>query len=159
MPTTEKAPKAQSGAQPGSFAEPFRDYNFKLLFIPDVPEGHFTQCSNIGVRVDAISYREGGNSQVVHRLPGHVEYASVTLRYGLTQSRDLWEWMQKAVTGTVERRTVHIVMLGPEGIDEKLRWTLHDAWPCAWHGAPLDAMSSMVAIESLELVYETLERQ
>jgi len=78
MPAAEKAPKAQSGAQPGSFAEPFRDYNFKLLFIPDVPEGHFTQCSNIGVKVDAISYREGGNNQVVHRLPGHVEYASVT---------------------------------------------------------------------------------
>ena len=153
------SPKPASGAQPGTFAEPFRDYNFKLLFIPDVPEGHFTQCSSIGVKVDAISYREGGNSQVVHRLPGNVEYASVTLRYGLTQSRDLWDWMQKAVAGTVERRTVHIIMLGPEGIDEKMRWTLHDAWPCEWTGAPLDAMSSMVAIESLKLVYETLERQ
>jgi phage tail-like protein len=151
-------PKTQSGAQPGTFAEPFRDYNFKLLFIPDVPQGHFAECSGIGVKVDAISYREGGNSQIVHRLPGKVEYASVTLRYGLTASRDLWDWMQKSVAGTVERRTVHIVMLGPEGVEEKLRWTLHDAWPSAWHGAPLDAMSSMVAIESLVLVYGTLER-
>ncbi len=159
MPPAEKRPEAKSGAQPGNFAEPFRDYNFKLYFIPDVPEGHFTQCSSIGVRIDAISYREGGQQQVVHRLPGNVEYASVTLRYGLTQSRDLWDWMQKAVAGTVERRTVSIAILGPEGIDEKVRWTLHDAWPCAWNGAPLDARSSMVAIESLELVYETLERQ
>jgi phage tail-like protein len=71
----------------------------------------------------------------------------------------MWDWMQKAVSGSVERRTVHILMLDPEGINEKLRWTLHDAWPCAWHGAPLDAMSSLVAVESLELVYETLERQ
>jgi len=152
------APKP-SGATPGAFAEPFRDYNFKLMFIPDVPEGHFTECSCIGVEVDAISYREGGNAQVVHRLAGHVSYTPVTLRYGLTQSKDLWDWMMTAVNGAVERRTVHIIMLGPDGADEKLRWTLHDAWPSKWNGAPLNAMSSLVAIESLELVYETLERQ
>jgi phage tail-like protein len=159
MPAAEKTPKAQSGAQPGTSAELFRDYNFKLLFVPDFPEGHFTQCSSIGVKVDAISYREGGNNQVVRRLPGHVEYPSVTLRYGLTPNGDLWKWMQKTVSGTVERRTLHIVILGPEGIEEKVRWTLHEAWPCAWQGAPLDAMSSLIAIESLELVYETLECQ
>jgi phage tail-like protein len=159
MPDAAKKPTAPSGAQPGNFAEPFRDYNFKLLFIPDVPEGHFTQCSSIGVKVDSISYREGGNAQVVHRLPGNVQYSSVTLRYGLTQSRELWDWMMTAVNGAVQRRTVHIVMLNPQGAEEQLRWTLHDAWPSSWLGAPLDAMSSLVAIESLELVYETLERQ
>lgn len=158
MPAAEKAPKPQSGAQPGTLADLFRDYNFKLLFTPEVPEGHFTQCSGIGVKVDVISYREGGQSQVVHRLPGRVDYASVTLRYGLTKSADLWDWMQKSVSGSVDRRTVHIVVLGPEGVEEKVRWTLHEAWPFAWNGAPLDAMSNLVAIESLELVYETLER-
>lgn len=159
MPDAAKKPTAPSGAQPGTFAEPFRDYNFKLLFVPDVPEGHFTQCSSIGVKVDSILYREGGNAQVVHHLPGNVEYSSVTLRYGLTQSRDLWDWMVTAINGAVQRRTVHILMLNPQGAAEQLRWTLHEAWPTAWHGAPLDAMSSLVAIESLELVYEKLERQ
>jgi len=158
MPAAEKAPKSQSGATPGTFADLFRDYNFKLLFTPEIPEAHFTQCSSIGVKVDAISYREGGNNQVVHRLPGRVEYSSVTLRYGLTKSADLWNWMQKSVSGSVERRTVHIVVLGPEGVQEKVRWTLHEAWPNAWNGAPLDAMSSLIAIESLELVFETVER-
>jgi phage tail-like protein len=153
-----KAPKA-SGAQPGTFAEPFRDYNFKLLFTPDVPEGHFTQCSGIGIKIDAISYREWGLAQVVHQLPGKVEYSPVILRYGLTQSPELLNWVLTAVKGAVQRRTVHILVLAPDGIEEKLRWTLHDAWPSKWNGAPLDAVSSMVAIESLELVYETLERQ
>jgi len=160
MPEDAKKPTAPSGAQPGTFAEPFRDYNFKLLFTPtDIPEGHFTQCSGVGVRVDPISYREGGNAQIVHRLHGHVEYSPVTLRYGLTKSRELWEWMMTAVNGAVQRRTVHILMLNPQGAEEQLRWTLVDAWPTSWQGAPLDAMSNLVAIESLELVYEKLERQ
>jgi phage tail-like protein len=157
MPAAEKASNTTSGAQPGTFADLFRDYNFKLLFTPEIPEGHFTQCSSIGVRVDAISYREGGNSQIVHRLPGRVEYAPVILSYGLTKSADLWRWMQKSVSGSVERRTVHIVVLGPEGVEEKVRWTLHQAWPVSWTGAPLDTMSSLIAIARLEMVCETVE--
>jgi phage tail-like protein len=150
---------ASSGAQPGTFAEPFRDYNFKLLFVPDVAEGHFTQCTAPRVDVPSICYREGGEHQIVHRLYGHVEYASVTLRYGLTKSPSLWDWMQTGVLGAVQRKTVHIVMLNPQGSEEQVRWTLHDAWPTSWQGAPLDAMSNLVAIESLELVYERLERK
>ena len=158
MPDAAKKPNAPSGAQPGIFAEPFRDYNFKLLFVPDVPEGHFTQCTLPRVDIGCISYREGGEHQVVHRLHGHVDYGSVILRYGLTKSRTMWEWL---VTGfsAVQRRTVHIVMLNPQGAEEQLRWTLYEAWPTSWQGAPLDAMSNLVAIESLELVYEKLERK
>jgi len=154
----QKPPKGQQGAQ-GSYTEPFRDYNFKLLFVPEITAAYFTQCSGIGVKIDPILFREGGQAEVVHYLPGRVEYAPVTLRYGLTHSKELYEWMMTAVKGNIQRRTVHVLMLGPEGVEEKLRWTLHDAWPRLWHAAPLDAMSSLVAIESLELVYETLERQ
>ena len=153
----EKAPKGQSGAQPGVFIDPYRSYNFKLI-IQGVTEGHFTHCSNIGITVDAIRYREGGVGQVVHRLPGQIEYADITLRYGLTVSTELWDWMMSAVKGRVQRKNVSIVMMDPDGATEVLRWDLVNAWPSAWRGAPLDTMSSQVALEELTLVYETLDR-
>src|SRR5215217_5242750 len=87
--TAPVQPAATSGATPGVFKDPYGAYNFKLV-IQGVTEGHFTQCTGLGVRVEAIKYREGGTSQVVHRLPGRVEYADVTLRYGLTASKELW---------------------------------------------------------------------
>jgi phage tail-like protein len=158
MPPAEKRTEAKSGAQPGNYAEPFRNYNFKLCFTPDVPEGHFTEFSGIRVDIPPIMVREGGLQQVIHQLPGHPVYAPVTLRGGLTQSRDLWDWMLKAASGNVERRTVAIALLAPDGIEEKVCWTLHDAWPCSWQTPRLDAMSNMIAIETLELAYETLER-
>jgi phage tail-like protein len=139
------------------YVDPFRAYNFKLV-IQGVTEGHFTQCSGLGVKVEAISYREAGNSQVVHRIPGRVSYSDVELRYGLTRSRELWDWLLTAVQGAVQRRNVSILMLDSEGVTEVLRWDLINAWPAEWAGAPLDAMSQMVAIERLTLVFEGLER-
>ena len=138
-------------------ADPYRAYNFKLV-IEGVTEGHFTECSGLGVKVEAIRYREAGNSQVVRRVPGRVEYADVTLRYGLTVSHDLWDWFMTAVAGTVVRKNVSILMLDPDGTTEAMRWNLFDAWPSEWRAAPLDAMSQEIAIESLTLVYEELRR-
>ncbi|MBB5376752.1 phage tail-like protein [Deinococcus metalli] len=137
--------------------DPYRSYNFKIV-IQGVVEGHFTQCSGLGVRVGVIRYREGGNGQVARALPGRVEYADVELKYGLTQSRELWDWLMTVVQGEVVRRNVSILMLDPQGTQEVMRWNLVNAWPSQWRGAVLDAMSQEAALEYLTLVYDTLER-
>ncbi len=148
---------AESGAQPGVFNDPYRAYNFKLV-IQGVTEGHFTACSGLGIKVQVIKYREGGTNQVVHCIPGQVEYADITLRYGLTSSHVIWDWLLAAVAGRVERKNVSILMLDSEGAGEVMRWDLINAWPTEWRGAPLDALNREVAIETLTLVYETLQR-
>lgn len=137
--------------------DPYRSYNFKVV-IQGVVEGHFTQCSGLGVRVGVIRYREGGNGQVARALPGRVEYADVELKYGLTKSRELWDWLMTAVQGEVVRKNVSILMLDAQGTQEVMRWNLVNAWPSQWRGAVLDAMSQEAALEHLTLVYDTLER-
>jgi len=137
--------------------DPYRSYNFKIV-IQGVVEGHFTQCSGLGVRLGVIRYREGGNGQVARALPGRVEYADVELKYGLTKSRELWDWLMTAVQGEVVRKNVSILMLDAQGTQEVMRWNLVNAWPSQWRGAVLDAMSQEAALEHLTLVYDTLER-
>jgi phage tail-like protein len=153
----ESAPPAAAGAQPGTFIDPFRAYNFKLQ-IQGVTEGHFTEVSGLEVEVHPIRYREGGAGQVVHVIPGPVSYGDVTLSYGLTLSIELWTWLMGAVRGAVERRNVSILMLDSAGALEVVRWDLTNAWPARWRGAPLDALNREIAIESLTLVFETLQR-
>jgi len=148
---------APSGAQPGVFVDPYRAYNFKLM-IQGVTEGHFTECSGLGIKVQVIKYREGGTNQVIHCIPGPVEYADITLRYGLTASRDLWEWLMTAVQGKVDRKNVSILLLDSDGVAEVMRWDLVNAWIAEWRGSVLNAMQREVAIESLTLVFETLQR-
>jgi phage tail-like protein len=138
--------------------DPYRAYNFQLI-IAGVPEGHFTACGGLDVRVHPIRYREGGRGQVVRHVPGQVEYGAVTLWYGLTSSDTLWRWFEGAVKGRVERRNVSIVNVDVDGVSPLVRWDLFQAWPSAWRGADLDALSRDVAIESVTLVYDWLDRQ
>lgn len=137
--------------------DPYRSYNFKLE-IGGVAEGHFTECSGLGVKVEPIAYREAGNHQIVRHIPGPVDYASVTLKYGVTKSRELWDWLLKSAEGNVERRNVSIVLLDSQGTGEVMRWSLVDAWPSEWQGAALNASEKTLAIETLTLVFDRLER-
>jgi phage tail-like protein len=142
---------------PSNRVDPYRAYNFKLE-IQGVTEGHFVECVGLGVNVEVIDYREAGQGEVVRRLPGRVDYTDVTLRYGLTQSTQLWDWFQGVVSGKVERKNVSVVMVDTDGATETMRWNLLDCWPAQWQGAALNALSREAAIESVTLTYETLER-
>ena len=137
--------------------DPFRSYNFKLD-IKGVSEGHFTECSGLSVRVESIPYREAGSNQIVRNIPGPTEYAGVTLRYGVTKSDDLWDWLMKSVEGDVVRKNVSIILLDSQGTNEVMRWNLVDAWPSEWQGAALNTTDRAVAIDSLTLVFDKLER-
>ncbi|GAA3284455.1 MULTISPECIES: phage tail protein [Dactylosporangium] len=149
---------ASPAAQPGNVVDPYRAYNFKLL-INNVTEGHFTEVNGLGVKVERISYREAGNNSIVRAIPSRVTYPPVTLRFGLTDSADLWDWLMTAVEGRVNRRNVSIVVLDSSGSTEAIRWNLLNAWPQEWYGSPLDAMSRELAIETLTLAHEGLQRE
>lgn len=152
MPETQS-----SGGATGQWSDPYTSFHF-AIDINGVTEGRFVECSSLGVDVEAIKYREAGARQIVHRLPGRLEYADLTLRYGMTSSTQLWHWMQSSIAGTVERRNVSVVLFGSDGVTEVLRWNLRNAWPRSWRGAPLDALGNQVAVETLVLVFEELER-
>jgi phage tail-like protein len=137
--------------------DPYPAYNFKLE-IRGVMHGHFTEVSGMGIQIQDIKYREGGQNQVVHRIPGRVEYSDITLRYGVTNSKELWQWFTSIVEGNVERKNVTIVLMASNGTTAVARWDLIDCWPREWRGAPLDALGQEVAIESVTLVFETLKR-
>jgi phage tail-like protein len=149
------APSPESSTN--GLVDPFRNFNFRLE-IRDVAHGHFTECTGLGIRVHPIHYREGGTAQIVRALPGRVEYAEVTLRYGLTHSTELWTWFLQSVQGKVRRQHVSIAMLEEDGVTEGLRWNLFNAWPSAWAGAPLDALGRDIAVEELKLAFDSLDR-
>jgi len=137
--------------------DPYRGYNFKLE-IPGIAEAHFTQCSGLSARVHAIDYRAGGEGQIVRKLPGPVEYSEVTLRYGLTDSLLIWDWFTQVTVGVVERKNVSIVVLGDDGATLGPQWDLFEAWPTSWRATDLDALGKLVAIESVSIVFERIER-
>lgn len=143
---------------PDQVVDPYRAYNFKLAFQPNIADAHFTEISGIAINVRTIAYREGGMRPYATLLPGYVEYSPITLRYGVTASRELFDWFMTAVNGKVKRRNVSILLLDNDSVAEVMRWDLINAWPSQWRGTVLNGLLPETAIESLTLVYETLQR-
>jgi phage tail-like protein len=152
MSATQQPPSTQ----PGAVVDPYRAYNFKLV-VQGVVQGHFTRVDGLGMKIDRILYRAGGENSTVRVIPGQVEYSVVTVRFGLTDSTELLRWLFAAADGRVERRNVSLAMLDDAGSTEVRRWNLIGAWPCEWYGAPLDALGKELAIETLSLAYDRLE--
>lgn len=140
-----------------TYVEPNRAYHFGVE-IEGVAAAQFVQCSGPGVRVDRIAYRSGNEGQTVHQLSGNIEYEPIVLRYGVTADASLWQWLQQSVRGTAMRKAISVIHLAPDGITEQSRYNLFEAWPCEWRAAPLDALEREVAIESMTITYENLER-
>jgi phage tail-like protein len=135
--------------------DPYKRFNF-LVQIDGISQAGFSEVTGLETSVDPIDYREGGD-RIIRKLPGLRRVGNVTLKRGVTKSKELQDWHKNILQGQLDRRNVAIILLDDTG-QEVVRWNLHDAWPCKWNGPDLDALNSEVAIEALELCAEGLER-
>lgn len=137
--------------------DPYRNFNF-VVEIDGINQGGFTDCSGFGASTDPIEYREGGENATMRKLPGVTKYPNIMLKWGLTDSRELYEWYRDIVKGKVVRKTGSIVVYDVDGITEKVRWNFVNAWPTKWDGPDFSAKANEIAIETLELAHEGIER-
>ena len=139
----------------GDRKDPFHGYNF-LVEIDGVTKAGFREASGLDTGQDPVEYRNGDEKQLTARkLPGLIKYSNISLKRGITDDKDLWDWRKKVMDGKVERKNVSIVLLSDD-CQEKLRWNMREAWPSKWQGPSFNATSNDIAIESLEFVHEGL---
>jgi phage tail-like protein len=93
----------------------------------------------------------------VRKLPGKNTYPEIILKYGSTESRELYDWHKTALDGKVQRKNGSIILMDDAG-QEKVRWNFFNAWPSKWDGPDFNAKGNDVAIETLTIVAERLER-
>lgn len=137
--------------------DPYRNFNF-IVEIDGIKQAGFSDCSGFGASTDPIEYREGGENTTVRKLPGVTKYPNITLKWGLTDSRELYDWYNNIVKGIVVRKTGSIVLYDLDGITEKVRWNFVNAWPTKWNGPAFSAKANDISIETLELAHEGIER-
>jgi phage tail-like protein len=136
--------------------DPYRNFNF-LVEIGGITQAGFSDCTGFGSSTDPIEYREGGENTTVRKLPGMTKHTNITLKWGLTDSKELYDWYREIVSGKVDRRNGSIVLLDLDG-KEKVRWNFFQGWPTKWDGPDFSAKGTDVAIETLELAHEGIER-
>jgi len=139
-----------------NISDPYSNFNF-LVELDGITRAAFHECSGFDSTIDIIEHREGGENTTLRKLPGITKYSNIVLKRGLTDDRQLYDWHRKAVKGQLERKNGSIVLLDRAG-QETARWNFIRAWPSKWDGPDLTAEGNDVAIETLELAHEGVER-
>lgn len=140
----------------GQRVDPFGSFNFKVE-IEGVIEGAFSEVTGLDSTIDLTEYREGGDSATPRKLPGMTKHSNIVLKRGLTVDTKLYDWHEQAVRGDVKRRDGSIIVLDRAG-RETMRWNFFRAWPVKWDAPDFNATSNDIALETLELAHEGLER-
>ena len=155
----EAGTTAAPAAQPGQLVDPYRAYNFKLL-IKNVTEGHFTEVQRPRrARSSASPTGRPASTRSVRAVPGQVSVLAgdAALRPDLVD--DLWDWLMERASRAGRRDASLDRHARPQRARPRsCAGTCRSAWPCEWHGAPLDASSRELAIETLILAHEGIER-
>lgn len=135
--------------------DPLRGFRF-LLEIEGITSGGFTRVKGLSREVKHESYREGGVNEYEHKLVTQVVYPVVVLERGLALD-DLWKWALAVADGEVTRRTIWI-RLQNEANEKMWAWQVEYALPVKWTASDLDAQTSPVVMESLELAHHGLRK-
>lgn len=121
----------------------------------------FSECSGLSATVETGKWQEGGLNHTTYKFPGRADYGNLTLKHGMTDSPELYDWFLSVVQGGRKCRkniTVKLVVPNNEtSQQEPLRvWQLLSAFPVKWSAPSLQAGSNGIAIESLEIAHNGL---
>lgn len=142
---------------------PFTAFNFRVeIDVPDVSENlcraAFAECDGLEMNMQVKTIREGGNNTRQIHLSGPATYGQVTLKRGMTEDLDLWDWFDHVQHDPYRgvRADAEIIMLGADGEREQVRFLLERCVPVKVRAPALNAKDGLVAIEEIQLAYERL---
>lgn len=119
---------------------------------------NFQEVNGLESETKPIEYRHG-NSPVFYpiKMPGLGRVGNVTMRKGIfVNDQRFWDWYNEIKMNTIARRTVVINLLDETGAP-KMVWTLNNAWPTKIMGTDLKSEGNEVAVETIEISFETLD--
>ena len=141
----------------GERRDPYAAFNF-LVEIDGITRAGFSEVSGLDSETDVIEYRAGDDTDLTSsKLPGRTKFSNIVLKRGVTDDAELWQWRKKVMDGTTERKNGSIVLLNEARV-EKVRWNFREGWLTKWVGPDLKADGNEVAIETLEIAHEGVER-
>jgi phage tail-like protein len=143
----------------GARRDPFLGFKFRVQ-IDGIQRAGFREVSGLDAATDSSDYREGDDKRMtISKLCGLKKFANITFKRGITDDLDLWKWRKQVMDGKIKdaRKNGSIVLMDHEGKDVA-QWDFYDAWPTKWTGPTFNATANEVAIDTLEITHEGLDR-
>lgn len=143
----------------GDRHDPYLNNRFRIEIDGITQEGFF-ECRFGGDYSEVVEYREGNETSVVRKESGLTRFDNIVLKWGITDSMDLYKWRKQVEDSGTEaaKKNMAITLIDGKGMD-KARWDITNAWPVRyglWND--FDARGHSVLFEMLEITYEGFVR-
>lgn len=143
---------------------PFTSFNFAVEIrvegvAEQVCDAAFSECDGLEMTMDVKTIREGGNNGRQIRLTGAYNFGTLTLKRGLTETFDLWRWFDLMLKNPALRADAHVIIFAPDRTAQTAQFVLSRCLPIKLKAPPLNAKDGMIAVEELQLAYESLSFQ
>ena len=134
--------------------------------------GTFAEVAGLESDLEIETYQEGGRNDRVHRFLKTAKFPNLVLKRGTTARGDLWDWQAQVMSTSKAaiRKSGLVILFDRNGPGGRLAaaagltripiaaWLFERGLPEKLQGPALDAKSSTVAIELLEISHERLTR-
>ena len=132
--------------------DPLQRFRFKVE-INSVEFGAKT-VSGLEKELETATYREGGYS-VTHKLPGIATTGTLSIEKGAFANISLYNLVKSALEDNAFRLPVTIIEQDRHGNGIR-QWELSECWAKKFTVPELDAESSEVSTETIEIEYENI---
>jgi phage tail-like protein len=139
---------------------PLTGYHF-LLEIDGISQAFFRECSGLSSEQQVIEYKEANKEgkTIIKKVPGTLKWSDITLKRGITDVMELWQWRKKIEDGKhIEARKNGSIVLFNQDNTEIARWNFVNGWPSKIGGPQLNANNNDIAVEEITIAHEGLER-
>ena len=152
-----------AGNSPGNRRDPFLAFCFRVslgdVASDDKSTGFFKSVGGLAFETEVVEYRQGGENNTTRKLVGATKWKNIVLKRGFCGPELIaWReaWLQPdGKRGARKRGTIQ--QLNTKG-DVVAEWVFERGWPVKWELSELDATKNEVAIETLEIAHEGLQR-
>lgn len=142
--------------------DPYRTSKFEVV-IDGFDRGMFVTVSGLKHSIESIEYREGGENETPHKVPGQSTFDDVTFTRGTKLDGDFITWIDQIFNmddadgfhGEDDgwRKTITLYLRSKSGQRVK-KWVLLNAWPKEVSYSDLDASANEIMIETLIIAHE-----
>lgn len=131
-------------------------------------DGIFLECQGFKRTQEAIEICEVTSNKwgtakkglaVRTKIPGNVKSGNITLRRGLTLSMAFWDWFQAIQDGNwaTQRRNASLTIYD-QAAQTQARFELAGAWAASYKIADVNARSTGIEMEEVEVAFEEFKR-
>ncbi|MBE9216068.1 phage tail protein [Plectonema cf. radiosum LEGE 06105] len=131
-------------------------------------DGIFLECQGFkrtqeAIEICEVTANKWGTAKkglvVRTKIPGNVKSGNIILRRGLTLSMAFWDWFQAVQEGkwATQRKNASLTIYD-QAAQMQARFELAGAWAASYKVADVDARSTGIEMEEMEVAFEEFKR-